>query len=300
MDAISRIAAIGDSIAWGQGLSPANKFANLVAASVGAPPLDDSLMVAHSGAIIGIHNPDSTSAIDNEIPVPAPMIIDELRTVPSPNTVDLVLLTGGINDVGLEMIVNPLTSLRYLRAATRQACYDDMRTLLGKVLGTFPTARVRVIGYFPILSPASDPLAGPSGDPLLHLLGNFNSGFPQTLEREVILEAVTARTMQFWTDSTSDLQQAVTNTANGDPRTVFVPAPFGPENAVFAPDPLLWGFAPDLGPEDEVARARGVACDTQYPSLLDIVADEICHHASVGHPNVRGAQRIAEAILATL
>jgi lysophospholipase L1-like esterase len=300
MNPITRIIVLGDSVTWGQGLLPAHKFANLVAAGLGLPSLGNDAFVAHSGAIIGVHNPATTSARDGEIPVPAPMIIDQVSAVPAPLSADLVIITGGINDIGVDTIVNPLTDLGTLRAATKQACYDDLKTLLVKVLATFTLARVRVTGYFPILSPASNPLVGSAGDPLLHLLGNFNVGFPQTLERDDVLSAVSDRTMQFWQDSNDYMAQAVADANGGAANAAFVQMPFIADNALFAPMSMLWGFAPDLGPEDEVAVQRGQACDLQYPSPFELVADEICHHASVGHPNVAGAQAISRAILNTL
>src|SRR5580658_9574934 len=140
MSAISRIATLGDSVTWGQGLVAGHKFANLVAGAFGVPPLGNDLLLAHSGAIIGISNPDSTTALDNEVPVPAPMIIDQIGRVPSPATIDLVLMTGGINDIGVATIVNPMTGLDDLRAATEQACYEDMKGLLARALATFTTA----------------------------------------------------------------------------------------------------------------------------------------------------------------
>lgn len=301
MAKISRIAVLGDSVAWGQGLLTPRKYANLVAASVGLQPLGIDLMRAHSGAIIGISDPASVSASDGEIPAPAPLIVDQINAVSQPDTIDLVLVSAGINDVGVQNIVNPATAMSDLENWTTTYCHQDMQNLLRKVLGAFKNASVRVTGYYPIISPASDPFAAAEVDLLSHLLGNFNVGFPKTLDRGPILDAVTARTMRFWRDSTDCLQRAVSEITGGyNDRAVFVPAPFTEDNALFAPNPSLWGFAPDLGPEDEVSAQRGKACDLMYGNPVELVQNEICHHASVGHPNVSGAKAIAEAILGTL
>jgi lysophospholipase L1-like esterase len=123
--------------------------------------------------------------------------------------------------------------------------------------------------------------------------------FPQTLDRGDVLGAVSARTMQFWQDSNTYMAQAVADAGGSVANAAFVQIPFVADNALFAPSPHLWGFTPDLGPEDEVAAQRGQACDLQYPSTFDLVADEICHYASVGHPNIAGAQIISRAILST-
>jgi lysophospholipase L1-like esterase len=303
MDANSRIITLGDSVSWGQGLLPPHKFACLVANSIGASISGNGFILAHSGAIIGVSKPDPTSSINPEIPAPAPMIINQLSQVQAPDTVDLVLLTGGINDVNITTIFDPFTTLRYLHELTQQACYSDMKSLLAKVLSTFtkPTVQIRVVGYYPVVSPVSNPLPGPAGDPLVHLLGNFGLGFPQTLERNIVLGALSARAMQFWTDSNNFLQQAVDESSKGNAeRLAFVKTPFTPDNALFTPNSFLWGFAQDLGPEDEVAAQREAACAVQYPPLTEFFANELCHLASIGHPNVAGAQAISQAILASL
>ena len=285
----TQIAVLGDSVTWGQGLLPPDKFANLIAAQYGLPPLAGNFMLAHSGAIIGVTNPDVLTAPNKEIPVPAPMITEQIGIVPNPGMVDLVLINGGINDIGIATIVNPLTSLKDLHNLTQKACYYDMKTLLLQVMTRFinAAARVCIIGYYPIISPLSNPFAGEI-DLLVHLLGHFNVGFPQTLDHSDVLDLVSARTMQFWIDSTTYLQAAVNDAASisgwGN-RLVFIPTTFSAGNAALLRlIPWLWGFAPDLGPEDEAAGVRGTACDLMYPIPSDLVPNEICHHASlVGH-----------------
>lgn len=106
--------------------------------------------------------------------------------------------------------------------------------------------------------------------------------------------------MQFWNDSNAFMAQAVAATGANADKIQFVPTPFTEDNALFAPAPLLWGFTPDLGPEDEVIFQRGLACDLQYPPVLDLLGNVVCQHASVGHPTVAGAQAISLAILKTL
>jgi lysophospholipase L1-like esterase len=296
----SLIVTLGDSVSWGQGLLTQHKFANLVAAAYGASSAGNNFMLAHSGAIIGVSDPQPATSVNPEIPAPSPMVIDQIGQVQLPETVDLVLVMGGINDVNITTIFNPLTALADLRKLTLQFCYTDMKALLTKALNTFtkPTVQIRVIGYYPIISPVSDPLSGPAGDPLVHFLGNFNLGFPQTLERKAILGALSDRAMQFWGDSNNYIQQAVNEIASDS--LAFVNTPFTPNNALFTSNSMLWGFGNDLGPEDEVAVQREVACALQYPPLTELVANEVCHLASVGHPNVTGAQAISEAILSTL
>lgn len=300
MDANSRMVTLGDSVSWGQGLLPQNKFANLVAAAFGISTTSNGFMQAHSGAIIGVSNPDATTSIDPEIPAPSAMIINQASSLTLPGSVDLVLLMAGINDVNIRTIFDPLTPLARIDQLTQQSCYADMKTLLAKVLNTFtkPTVQIRVIGYYPIVSPASNPLAVAAGDPLIHLFANFKLPFLQTVDRDLALKSLSDRAMRFWTDSTNCIQQAISELAV--PQLAFVSNPLGPDNALFTPDSLLWGFGPDLGPEDEVSAQRGASCDIQYPLPAQFFPNEICRLASIGHPNVAGSQAIANAILASL
>jgi hypothetical protein len=62
----------------------------------------------------------------------------------------------------------------------------------------------------------------------------------------------------------------------------------------------LWGLCQDraFAPEDEIRESRRISCDDTSDSR--IVERLVCYRASAGHPNVVGASRYAEAILAAL
>jgi hypothetical protein len=82
---------------------------------------------------------------------------------------------------------------------------------------------------------------------------------------------------------------------------------FGPANALFATQPLLWGLTANrvqpeaanqgltLFPEDPLASLRSALCI--HGSASDPL---LCLYASVGHPNPAGAQRYAAAIIPLL
>ena len=69
--------------------------------------------------------------------------------------VDLILLNGGINDMGAPRILAPKL-LGFLAGNindfAKKYCEDDMKRLLDKVAKTFPRARIVVPGYFPLVS----------------------------------------------------------------------------------------------------------------------------------------------------
>ena len=115
---------------------------------------------------------------------------------------------------------------------------------------------------------------------------------------ETFFDRIVDRCLVFWRESTDCLQRAVdeTNAALTAPRIVLVDPGFTEDNAMFAGDPWLWGLNSDLSPQDEVVDARHGACDVAIP-WFDGFAREQCYRASAGHPNVKGAQRYADAIL---
>jgi hypothetical protein len=298
-----RIAVLGDSVAWGQGLLPEHKYAYKVATALGQPPGNVDLQ-AHSGAIIGISLDQTATSIYPEIPDPAPKIVSQIGNVADPGTVDVVLIDGGINDVGIQNIFNPMTSATDLGNLTARFCYYDMLTLLGTAVSTFtkPTCRFILTGYYPVLSAQSRPVASvEGGDPLAKLLEIFAPGCSAVFDESLVLNQMILLSQQFATDSEAWLSKAVQDAIirydSGlsiplGKRMAFVSSGIGAANSLFAPDCLIWGFASDLGPEDEVAPLREGKCDIQYPGLLNLPALAMCYHASIGQGYMlRGLRR---------
>ncbi len=295
------IVVMGDSVAWGQGLLDEHKYSYIVAAHFGS---NLPTVQAHSGAIIGAdYNGDLVTA-DPEVPEHMPIILSQVDKIPNPTDVDLVLLNGGINDIGVPTILNPTTKSSALQADIEKFCHADMKRLLKKAVNTFTkdTCRFVVTGYYPILSSESDPVAV-EVDYLGKLLELHCLAIPPHLDREPIVSHIISLTEQFWNQSNDRLSKAVAETNSemhlGD-RIIFVPSPFTEENALFASNPLLFGFNADLSPQDEVITERAGACNAQYSNPFDFAQCEVCHYASVGHPNVAGARAISTAILNSL
>jgi hypothetical protein len=111
--------------------------------------------VAHSGATIiagsvaetmtPITNPDyeSPAAPDpqmptGEVPRSKPTILEQCEFYgDDPYEVSLILLDGGINDVQVTTIVDPMESLDSLDDSITQHCYREMLTLLKCVASKF-------------------------------------------------------------------------------------------------------------------------------------------------------------------
>jgi hypothetical protein len=296
MASISRIVALGDSVVWGQGLRMEHKFPSLVAQALGSatPPK----FIAHAGAVIGVGRANAPGASSPEIPYSYPTILTQCSGFnDNPNGVDLVLLDGGINDVDVRNILNPLTNFVALGDRTKLHCYSDMKQLLVAVATKFsnPNTKIVVTSYYPILSRDSDPLRVP------HLLQLHGIALPDFLDTVPLIQKIFSLCLQFWHDSEMWLGHAVTetNAALGGNRIRFAVPEFTEKNAVFASDPWLWGVGlpPDFPPEDEVAANRIPACDSFYRGKIeDLLACEECHRASAGHPNVPGASAFAKAV----
>lgn len=292
-----RIVSIGDSIIWGQGLLPNEKFNTLVQQALmpkypGGVTLESA---AHSGAVIGA----SGAPQPGEVPASRLSIIEQCDAYAnSPGTVDLVLMNGGINDVGVANILNPFAVIPSLETRVAHACHDGMLVLLRKVSAKFskPGCKILVTGYYPILSALSDPLG------VIKLLSLFGIAVPPFLDRDMdFINPVLHRCEVFFQTSTQQLTAAIKDA--GDPRIIFVPSGFTDANAVFVPGTsLLWGLDldDDMNPQDPVAAARHPLCDAAHPGVLEIPEREQCYRASAGHPNVQGAIQFSKQILGSL
>jgi lysophospholipase L1-like esterase len=295
-----RIVSMGDSVLWGQGLLPNQKVGWLVQQAL-LPSYPGGVTfesLAHSGAVIGASGA-SGSPQPGEVPAARLSALEQCgQYANSPETVDLVLLNGGINDVGVASILNPFSLIPPLDVRVKHACHDGMLALLEKVAAKFskPACRILVTGYYPILSGRSDP-AG-----VTRLLGLFGIAVPAFLDEAAdFVNPVLERCEAFFTDSTQHLSQAIADAR--DPRIAFVPSGFTDSNSVFVPGTsLLWGISldDDLSPRDPVAAARRPLCDIAHPGDSQVLAREICYRASAGHPNVQGAVQYSQQILAAL
>jgi lysophospholipase L1-like esterase len=293
-----RIVALGDSIIWGQGLLPNERFTELVrqAPALSHPEGVTLESLAHSGAVIGANGVTGTPEV-GEVPGSRLSIIEQCDGFANaPENVDLVILDGGINDVGVPNILNPLAVIPPLDSRVIHACHDGMLVLLRKVSAKFtkPSCRILVTGYYTILSGLSDPLG------VTKLLSLHGIAVPGFLDRDLdFINPVLNRCKAFFNDSTQQLTRAVADA--GDARIKFVPSGFTDANAAFVPGTsLLWGLTldDDLDPQDPVAAARHQQCDLAHPDPLQLLEREKCYRASAGHPNVQGAVQFSNQVLA--
>ena len=297
----------GDSVLWGQGLQERNKCASLVAERLA---IDRVVVSARSGAVIGaggdlryrdIEARDSArSSCGSDVPQRAPTILDQVAT----STVDardaaVVLVDGGINDVGLIRILNPFTTDDELKAEVDRHCFEDMRLLLQHVLHRFDSSDTQVVltGYFPIFSRDSEKSMVSR---FVEAMGASPHARSMTRsQRLAVADRVIHLAQLFWRESSNRLKDAVDSLRTD--RLMFAGVPFRDENAMFASDAWLFGLGwtgRRLVPEDEVPAERLKQCRACYSgetfSRLKVAR---CSIASAGHPNLIGARQYASAVL---
>jgi hypothetical protein len=315
------ILALGDSVMWGQGLHEGDKFSSKtrdwIRSQLGGDVQLD--VKAHSGATT---YPDlgqlglESRTYDGEVPSDYPTISGQLTraSTPGPSSrfppdqVDLVLVDGCVNNIGIITILLPYPDDSQLQSDIQSLCGNGMSNILTSVVHAFPNADVIVTGYFRFISSQSDwrlllPLFG--------LASNFvqPDGVSAALgELNPIELRMAARSDLFYQQSNTVLQQAV-NFANANPlpgRTRFNQVRFSklvpaPDNSYAAPHSWQWLMPSPPFYQDDVYSQRHAACDVAAngPSgdpTLD--GGPKCYLASLGHPNVAGAQAYTDAIKA--
>jgi hypothetical protein len=284
---MSTFFVMGDSVVWGQGLAEKHKTASIVARYLSA----EMRMLAHSGAKIGIRDSYTVTMPSGEVPCFFPTILQQLQGFTGdPAQVEWVLMNGGINDVEVQRVFNPMIPQFELELHTRNYCGRDLQTLLQQVINRFTNARVLVLGYYPALSHQSSAQGVEALFSLVHGV-KFAPLFDADLFRNEIVE----HCLRFWKLSTGLLRGATehVNRAAGEMRAIFVDSGLDESNATFAAQSLLWELDlndPDKAPDEAVGERRE-ACELVAAGELQ---KRQCLLSAVGHPNVAGAARMAE------
>ena len=284
---MSTLLVIGDSVVWGQGLAHEHKTASILARHLGA----EMTMLAHSGAKIGIRDSYTVTMPSAEIPCFFPTILQQLQEFDGdPASVQWVLMNGGINDVEVQRVFNPMIPQYELELHIRNYCGRDLLAILQQTTQKFPNAKTLVLGYYPALSHMSRADGVESLYSLVHGV-RFAPLFHADLFRNQLVE----HCLRFWKLSTGLFRSAVAhvNREAGSQRAVFVDSGLEEANAAYAPQSLLWECEsndPAKAPDEAVAERR-VACE--LVGAGDLQKNQVLLSA-VGHPNTAGAARMAE------
>ncbi len=298
-----RMLVLGDSVMWGQGLADEHKFTYLVRQWIctkrnnGRCPDQADVQIhveAHSGALIAQpdmkHQKDENRFTRSVAPLQYPGEVnseyptiwgqvDLARRYYADNSipldeVDLILLNGGINDMGAPRILAPKL-LGFIAGNindfARKYCEDDMKLLLDRVAKTFPKARILVPGYFPLVSLSTpenlltetirylflgkkeqadekretkDEAVNPSGAPVVAHKPSKSLVHMANRSRDWALasNAALARAVKSFNSSHPGLQVIGNKSRSPDAseRAMFVPVPFADQNTYAAPSAFLW------------------------------------------------------------
>ena len=291
-----KIQVFGDSIHWGQGLLPEQKMAYLFKQKLESKNKNLKIRIvsnAHSGAIIGDKSTKRDADLHGEIPRTNPTILGQVDLATDVDQTNLVLVNGGINDVDVTNILNPVTAPRWISNACKKMCHDRMKILLDKILNRFPEkTNVVVTGYYPIVS-GYTALNIALKLLILTLTPFFTTPFAIS---GAVLSKIVENCKTFAKESNDQLSLVVkeTNQKHGN-RVVFVNPNFGAKNAVLAGSTsYIYGITPFGNPEDPVAKQREKVCP-KTKKILDLNHVK-CLRASAGHPNQKGEKQYSEEI----
>jgi lysophospholipase L1-like esterase len=318
---------LGDSIIWGQGLKAEHKSWHQVKlwleTNTGRTVIEK--IEAHSGAVIERNSlTDNLTSTNPEVNVGLPTVDDEiddaLRFYSDGSRVDLVLLSGCGNDVGVQNLLNA-SGDEDVDRMTEARCAAPMEGLLRRIATTFPAAEVVVTGYYPFFSEQT------RNDFVMKALTRrffkTKPGIPKMSSKEV-LERLTANSKEWYQASNKALAEAVRKVnaelGSGRERVMFARIEFSPDYSFAARRTRLWGlnrsplrmalvilsFGRILLPSnDEVRRQRAASCDEVYKRQPNETPEQkkarqnghmLCRYAALGHPNREGALLYADAI----
>lgn len=244
---------LGDSIMWGQGLKPEEKFSWRIKCWLQEKTNRDvrQTVFAHSGALLtGAAETPRFKSNDGEVNLSYPTINEELNRArefygPANSKVNLILLNGCINDVDVSNLLNVTTDPNWLRERIHTSCKLGMHDLLKRVTESFPNAQVIVPSYYRIVSDST------ADNVFIRLLAkNLNNEEPEA--RRMTDKEMRARLInlsELWYKvSTADLREAV-ETINSElasknlpPQVSYVEIDFWPEHSFSAANTLLWNF----------------------------------------------------------
>jgi lysophospholipase L1-like esterase len=321
---------LGDSILWGQGLKTENKAWHHIKVwlekNTGRNVVER--IEAHSGAVIERSSVnDNLTSSNPEVNVGLPTVNDQLdnalRFYSDPSPVDLVLLSGCGNDVGVQKLLDAST-VGEVKDMTEAKCGTPVENLLRRITTAFPSARVIVTGYYPFFSEQTKNDFVLKGLARRFFKTRIDDG--QQMSSKEVFERLKLNSREWYQASNSRLTEAVRkiNAEVGQQRVVFAKIEFPPSYSFSAPQTHLWNFNRSpyrmallflsfgkvlLPSNDEVRKHRTASCNVLYREKPNETPQEktdrkalrlFCRYAALGHPNRKGALLYADSITRTL
>ena len=245
---------LGDSIMWGQGLKPEQKFTWRIKCWLQEKTGREvqTRIEAHSGALLAgaSSTPPRFKSNDGEVNLPFPTINEQVDNAlrfygESRSKVDLILVDGCVNDVDVSNLLNAGTTTEWMRERITTSCHAGMHDLLRRITDSFPNAHVVVTGYYRMISSDTEDNAF-----IRLLVKKLNSGraAAERMTYKEMREKLITLSELWYKVSTWELSEAVrkVNAELGErslsPRVMFVEIEFWPEHSFSASNTLLWNF----------------------------------------------------------
>ena len=299
---VFNMVVIGDSIAWGAGLNRDEKYSYLTAKWLSeqlSRPVNVKVL-AHTGATL--EKPETTGIEHQypDIPSSNPTLFEQADEISNHDYVDLVLVSGGANDVDLKKL-NSLdygfigSTLDEIQTASWDEIETPMYELLKKLLNECPNAKIIVTGYYSGISKDSKGLTE------FYKAFAPESQFPfsdyKKADDPTQLYELATKADTFYEKSNLALNSAVirANKESGTNRIEFARIVFPSDKSYGTENSWLWkiegtegNYRTDDHKYDMRDSLAGTAC--QQMSLRR-VCDKPTESrlAAVGHPNVEGA-----------
>jgi hypothetical protein len=318
---------LGDSILWGQGLKTEHKSWYHVKLwlenNTGRPVVER--IEAHSGAVIERSSlTDHLTSANREVNLGVPTVHEEidsaLKFYSDGSRIDLVLVSGCGNDVGVQNLLNA-SKTEEVDDMTRAKCGAPMEGLLRRIVAVFPSAQVIVTGYYPFFSndTRNDFIVKAMARRFFKTQRNGSN-----MSSKEVFERLKVNSKQWYETSNKTLGAAVqkVNDEIGDNRgrVVFARIEFPADHSFAASKTRLWGFNRSpfrmmlvilsfgkilLPSNDEMRKQRSESCDELYRERANETSQQkkernaqrsYCRYAALGHPNKKGALLYAETI----
>ena len=317
---------LGDSILWGQGLKAEHKSFYYVKVwlekNTGRQIVER--IEAHSGAVIEESSvTDKRRSSNPEVNLGLPTINDQidsaLRFYSDSSEVDLVLVSGCGNDVGVQNLLNAANTGE-VDEMTEAKCGKPVENLPRRITIAFPAAQVIVTGYYPFFSDET------RNDFVVKALARrffkTQADGASRMSNKEVFERLKLNSKQWVEASNINLSEAVRriNSEMGNERVIFAKIEFPAAYSFAAPKTHLWGFNRSpfrlallflsfgkvlLPTNDDMRKQRIASCNELYREKPGETVEQnkerkalrlFCRYAALGHPNKKGALLYADAI----
>lgn len=271
---VFEIVVIGDSVAWGTGLRINEKYSYLVAnwLKTRLYKTVHVKILARPGATIEHSSCDSASPADYstefyspELSNIKPTLMEQADMIPNPKDVDLILVSGGANDVNLEKtlmldygIFNEIgfgckklvigSNVEDIRKRS-QDVQPSMYKLLIKLMTICPNANVIVTGYYAGVSRYSKGMTSVVAAVRPDSQNPITKGYQkldekpqkdQLIEKSIVFTRAINESLSKAVNSTNAAMNAANQRELPYHRAVFVPIFFPPERSYGTNQSWLW------------------------------------------------------------